>query len=645
MFWGVVRVLRGSCTVVGFKCQPIFRETASVPPTPQFRSIAGYQLIPPKIGAGSFGTVWRARDTNLDRIVALKELQTTYARNPEDKRRFLIEARVAASLSHPNIPIIYHVGDFNGRLYIAMQLVVGSSLEALVSVHGTLTLERTLAVLRGVASALDHAHALNVVHRDVKPANILVQSDDHSFLVDFGLARLTVDSDNNQVRQSLPAGAGTPSYLSPEQFLGNDPSPASDRYALGVTAFELLTGCIPYDTDMYSLKGAVVNDPVPSVRSLRPDCPSGVDRAIQRMMAKDPADRWVTSMAFVDELSAQLGLRQLPLPPRPSSQIPPPVDYPVKTLPRRVAVAERSKIWRHFSGSSKPAPDSRGRMLGSFDRPSGITVASDGRLFIADVMNNRVVVLWRDGRAIATWGKHGTEPGDFVWPRGVSVSVDGNVYVADTGNHRIQVLSDTGQTASMAWGKRVAGSPVIGNRPGEFSRPSAVAVGVDGKVFVADTGNHRIQVLSATGTPIAQWTGADYLDMPLASPQGVAIAPDRTVFVTDWGNDRVVAFDPSGRSRVVLGGSAGGASALSGPVGISVAANGDIHVADTDNNRIVVMARDGLVVSMWPVVTQEPDGDPVTKPGWFAGPEGICITRDGRTFVTDTANHRVQVLQ
>ncbi|NBT27394.1 MAG: 6-bladed beta-propeller, partial [Actinobacteria bacterium] len=110
-------------------------------------------------------------------------------------------------------------------------------------------------------------------------------------------------------------------------------------------------------------------------------------------------------------------------------------------------------------------------------------------------------------------------------------------------------------------------------------------------------------------------------------------------------NDRVVAFDRFGRSRVVLGRSAGGAGALSGPVGISVSANGDIHVADTDNNRIVVIAPDGLVVSMWPAVSQEPTADPVTKPGWFAGPEGICITRDGRTFVTDTANHRVQVLQ
>ena len=340
-----------------------------------------------------------------------------------------------------------------------MQLVDGISLEALVGAEGNLTLERTLAVLRGVAAALDHAHALNVVHRDVKPANILVQPDDHSFLVDFGLARQTIDRDNNQVRQSLPAGAGTPSYLSPEQFLGNNPSPASDRYALGVTAFELLTGCIPYDTDMYSLKGAVVNDPVPSVRRLRPDCPQGVDLAIQRMMAKDPADRWVTSMAFVDELSAQSGGRQLPLPPATVIQAPSPVAYPVNAVPRRVAVAERPRIWRHFSGSPKPAPDSRGRSLGFLDRPSGITVASDGRLFVADVMNNRVVVLWRDGRAIASWGKHGTEPGDFVWPRGVSVSVDGNVYVADTGNHRIQVLTDTGQTASMAWGKRVAGVP------------------------------------------------------------------------------------------------------------------------------------------------------------------------------------------
>jgi serine/threonine protein kinase len=205
-------------------------------------AVAGYR-IESVIGRGSSGSVYVARELMLDRRVALKVLLPELAADERFRSRFLRESRLAASLEHPNIIPIYAAGETDGLVYLAMRLVEGGDLSALIEREGVLDPERSVAILSQVADALDAAHRRGLVHRDVKPANALVDASEHAFLCDFGLARHaeTVDS----VTRDSPF-AGTIEYIAPEQIHGDEIDGRADVYALGCVLFEMLTGRSPF---------------------------------------------------------------------------------------------------------------------------------------------------------------------------------------------------------------------------------------------------------------------------------------------------------------------------------------------------------------------------------------------------------------
>ena len=262
-----------------------------------------YELIE-RLGSGGFGTVWKARDVTLERVIALKILNAGFGSDPDWVRRFRREATTAAALDHPSIPGIHRFGEVDGRYFIAMRFVPGQTLSAISQSVGPMPLDQLAGILRQIADALDYAHRQQVVHRDVKPANIMVEPGGRAFLTDFGMARLIgVSEAAASVANSLAPMAGTLHYLSPEQFRDEAPGPASDRYALGVTTYELLTRRYPFDgSNPVALGLKVVADSPPSVRSLRPDVPERVAIAIGRMLGKSPAERFATAMEFVREL-------------------------------------------------------------------------------------------------------------------------------------------------------------------------------------------------------------------------------------------------------------------------------------------------------------------------------------------------------
>ena len=262
-----------------------------------------YELLD-RIGSGSFGTVWKARDVTLERVIALKILNAGFGSDPDWVRSFRREATTAAALDHPSIPGIHRFGEVEGRYFIAMRFVPGQTLSAISQSVGPMPLEQVAGILRQVADALDYAHRQQVVHRDVKPANIMVEPGGRAFLTDFGLARpLGVSGSAASVANSLAHMAGTLQYLSPEQFRDEASGPASDRYALGVSTYELLTRRYPFDgSNVVALGLKVVANAPPSVRALRPDAPERVALAIGRMLAKSPDERFATAMEFVREL-------------------------------------------------------------------------------------------------------------------------------------------------------------------------------------------------------------------------------------------------------------------------------------------------------------------------------------------------------
>jgi len=273
------------------------------------RTIGKYELLE-EIGRGGFAVVYRARDTTLDRVVALKVLHPHWVTDPQFATRFRQEARAAANLRHPNIVTVHDTGEADGQLYIAMAYLPGRTLQDLLEEQGALSLEAALPILDQLADALDYAHGQGVIHRDVKPLNVMVEDTvrgPRATLMDFGLVKALESSTALTSQGTL---LGSPEYMAPEQADPNrhaEIGPATDRYALGIVAYRMLAGRVPFPGNTPGTLNAHLNLKVPDPRDFVQDVPPEVTAALLTMLAKAPADRFPTASAFVTRLrNAQL---------------------------------------------------------------------------------------------------------------------------------------------------------------------------------------------------------------------------------------------------------------------------------------------------------------------------------------------------
>jgi hypothetical protein len=270
--------------------------------------LAGY-VIRSLIGRGSTSSVYVAEDRSLGRMVALKVLAPDLANSENFRRRFLRESQVAASLDHPNIVPIYDAGETHGTLYIAMRYVEGSNLRARLARGRLIDISYLLDVLCQVADALDAAHSHDLVHGDLKPANILISSatadtgHDHIYVTDFGVTRPLTAVDGADSAESV----GTAHYLAPEQILGETVTPRTDVYALGCIVYHCLTGTPPLaGRDDAAVMTVPVVDAPPPVSQQRPDLPAAVDHVLATAMGTGPADRYPDCGTFITALREQL---------------------------------------------------------------------------------------------------------------------------------------------------------------------------------------------------------------------------------------------------------------------------------------------------------------------------------------------------
>ncbi|MEU7023029.1 serine/threonine-protein kinase [Streptomyces sp. NPDC046203] len=273
------------------------------------RRIAGYR-VEAEIGRGGMAVVYRARDLRLDRTVALKLLAPELARNDTFRRRFAHESRVAAAIDHPHIVPVFEAGETEGVLYIAMRYVPGLDLRALLDRRGALEPVAAGRIAVQVASALDAAHAHDLVHRDVKPGNILVAEGtdrdhpEHVYLTDFGLTKKSLSLTGfTTVGQFV----GTLDYVAPEQISGRPVDGRCDVYSLACVVFETLAGAPPFrrDDDM-ALLWAHQYDPPPALSAERAELPEAVDAVLAKALAKAPEERYGTCLEFALELRAVL---------------------------------------------------------------------------------------------------------------------------------------------------------------------------------------------------------------------------------------------------------------------------------------------------------------------------------------------------
>ncbi len=297
--------------------------------------IAGY-VLEEQIGHGGMAVVFRAHDERLDRTVALKILTPALADDEAFRQRFIRESRAAAAVDDPHIIPVFEAGEASGVLFIAMRYVHGGDVGTAARHAGLLPIEEVAAIVSQVASALDAAHARGLVHRDVKPANMLLDAGsrsgrpDHVYLSDFGLSKPQVTAAKITATGQF---LGTLDYVSPEQVAGEQATAASDQYSLACAAFELLSGAPPFerDTGMAMMYAHMHATPAP-LTSRRPELPPAVDQVFARALAKAPVDRYGSCREFAEALRAALGLRSY----RTESDAGPDQDQPAVSFPARV---------------------------------------------------------------------------------------------------------------------------------------------------------------------------------------------------------------------------------------------------------------------------------------------------------------------
>jgi YVTN family beta-propeller protein len=561
-------------------------------------------------GRGGMGVVYRAVQLDLERPVALKLIAPALAEDPEFRTRFVRESRAAASIDHPNVIPIYYTGEHDGLLYIAMRYVEGSDLRTVVRAEGRLAPARAARIVAQVGAALDAAHARGLVHRDVKPANVLLGAEDHAYLTDFGLTKRLQSAGGATTR---PGGwVGTLGYVAPEQIRGERTDARSDVYALGCVLFHALTGEPPYQRDRdEATLWAHLNEPPPSVTSRTPAVPAPFDEVIARALAKDPAERQPSAGDLGRAALAAAGERAPGGPERvvargaaapggeeatvaspeqaPTLRAPAP---PLTRAPRRWAwplaavpllVLAAIAVWQLSGGGDGGGGTPAG------EPPAGETPSTEAP---AGRVAERVTV--------------GGRPNDVV-------VAEGSVWVLRSRNERIAVLD-------VATGRRRARSPRVG------ALPAAAAAGF-GKLWV---GRQRDSALVPIGLSSLRRTGPE-IPLPTDGKVVSVAAGENSLWVGIRGDPgRILRIDPRTRSI---------AKSIDMPAGVQ-----DLAVGA---GAVWVIARRGNLVTRIDLrdaeqrefqVGRQPAGVAVGEDGvWVTNSEDDTVTRiDAGSFNTET---------
>jgi YVTN family beta-propeller protein len=426
--------------------------------------LAGYR-IESVLGHGGMGVVYVARHLRLDRTVALKVVSAELAEDPRFRDRFVRESRLAASLEHPNIVPIHDAGEADGVLYLAMRLVHGADLKSLIQGQNKLDPARVVRVLEQVAGALDAAHQAGLVHRDVKPGNVLVASPgtpgEHAYLSDFGLTkRMTSDSGLTGTGQFV----GTLDYAAPEQFEGKQLDGRTDVYSLGCVLFECLAGDIPFRRDNQAgLVYAHLMAPPPKVTDHRPELPEDIDRVVDRAMAKGPENRYPSAGEVVEAAREALSPELAAAAPAPAPPLPTPGlrRRPLLLLGGGLAMVLALVVGVVLAGQRGGSPGAS---------PSGSP--SPTEVPLAD--RDRVVRISQAGSQAALARFAAMEAGKD--PRAVALG-EGSIWVANQGDATVSRIDPvTNRTEAVI---------EVGRRP------VAIAFG-EGSIWVVNRLNHSV---------------------------------------------------------------------------------------------------------------------------------------------------------
>ncbi|WP_373281175.1 serine/threonine-protein kinase PknD [Nocardia araoensis] len=560
------------------------------------------------LGQGGMGQVWRAHDSLTNRVVALKVLPERFADDEQLRERFRRECRAVAQLTEPHVIPIHDFGDIDGRLYLNMRLIEGTDLRTLIAREGALSPRRAVAIIAQVAGALQAAHDAGLVHRDVKPTNILLGADEFASLIDFGIAHAADDRTLTATGETI----GTAAYMAPEEIGAEVKADARvDVYALTCVLYECLTGRPPFASEL-GMQGVMahhLHTPPPRPSVTTPGVPAAFDAVIAKGMAKNPRDRYRTvrelaaaACAAVDDspVSATVKVgrhgRRIRLSPRTAGLLAAAVAVAAVAVVAVVLGVQREP----GGGGNSPTPIASGYSsqtslpFTGVSLPTGVAVDMAGNVYVTDMGSDRVLKLAAGASTPTALPFTGLKN-----PQDVAADPAGNVYVSDTSNDRVLKLAAGASTPTAL--------PFTG-----LKDPHGVAVGGAGDVYVADRGNDRVLKLAAgASTPTTlPLTG-------LQGPDGVAVDPAGNVYVTELGTEQVRMLAAGASAPTMLP-----FTGLKDPQGLAVDTAGDVYVVDWGNKWVVMLA----------------SGASTPTPLPFTGlknPQGVAVDSAGAVYITD----------
>ena len=505
-----------------------------------------YRLVE-LLGRGGMGEVWRAHDTATNnRTVAIKLLPPHLASDSTYVQRFRREADAAAQLNNPHIIPIHTYGEIDGRLYVDMRLIEGRDLQAALA-DGPLEAGRAVRIIEQVAKALQAAHKIGLVHRDVKPSNILLDEDDFAYLIDFGIARSADETSLTGTAQMI----GSWHYMAPERMRAHEADARADIYALACVLYECLTGSRPFPGDsLESQVAAHLTDPPPQPSTTQPNVPAQFDAVIARGMAKDPENRYATTVELADAARDAITVPIQRSTPTPAPSPPTEPAQPATVLNDRAPLSEPADpaaATTQRGPVGYPAPGVRGRRptpprprAGASPenaaasakppaRPSRRTVIAISGLTTFVIIGVAVVLTSGSPSQTRESGPQTTgsslplpaPPAQVALsftglrrPWGVGVDSAGSVYVADSNNARVLKLAAGSATQEVL--------PFTG-----LNSPEGLAVDGAGSVYLADSNNERVLKLAAgSTTQEVLFTGL--------GARGVAVDSGGNVYVTAY---------------------------------------------------------------------------------------------------------------
>jgi serine/threonine protein kinase, bacterial len=593
-----------------------------------------YRLIE-LIGEGGMGKVYKAHDTMMDRDVAIKVLPPELATEPGYEQRFRREAHTAARLTEPHIIPIHEAGEIDGRLYLVMPVVDGIDVASLLKRDGPMSPELTVKVIEQLAAALNAAHKHGLVHRDVKPSNALMTSEEFVYLIDFGIAH---DASATKLTRT-GITVGTWAYMAPERFTEGTADGRADVYALAAVLYECLTAHMPFpgDTLPQQMHAHLYQEP-PRPSTQRPGIPSGFDDVIARGMAKKPDQRYQTATELA---AAARDANTVPIQrptPSPAPHQPPP-EPPASPVPTPAFAYEQRpqpppSPWAAPAAAQlrpqpatyyapqfgSPAPQDQRPRSPMPPHPAPPIPARAGgisrRTTIALVAGAvALVVVIAAAVGIPALSKH--QPSESAqtvlpfnglkYPDSVAVDSSGTLYVVDGNNNRVLKLAAGSSTQEVL--------PFT-----DLKSPQGVAVDSAGTVYVADSGNRVLKLAAGSSSQtVLPFNGLKF-------PEGVAVDSTGTVYVADAGNYRVLKLAAGSSTQAVLPFT--DLKELNYPKGMAVDSTGTLYVTDRGHNRVMMLAAG----SATPTALRFTD---------LKSPEGVAVDSAGTVYVADGGNNRV----